>query len=69
MNIYRDGALQGMRCEGEVMVVSLSAPTDHACGFDDVAKKIQVKCPSDQDLELEITATFRCQQCPAKVDG
>ena len=58
-----------MRCAGEAITLTLDNPSGLGCDSDgDVTKVIKAKCSVDGDLELEVTAVFRCADCAAN-DG
>jgi len=66
----KDGTDVGMRCAGENITITLDNPSGLACDDDgDVRKVIKANCPADNDLELEVTAVFRCTDCAANKDG
>lgn len=66
MTVKLDGSLQATKCAGESIMIPIGAPPNQSCGAANVTNVIAVECASDGDLELEITATFRCAQCKAK---
>ncbi len=66
MTVKLDGSLLDTKCAGESIKIPIGAPPNQGCGAANISNVIAVECASDGDLELEVTATFRCPQCKAK---
>lgn len=70
MKFYKGSTALGMQCSGESIVIPLAAPAGHGCDDEgDVTTVVKAKCPADNGIEIEVTATFRCGSCPADLDG
>lgn len=56
----------GQLCQGGSLgPIDVSAgPKD--CGEPNTLRQLSVECPTDGDVELEVTFIFRCKQCPDK---